>query len=172
MCKKIRLPILVSNMNLYCKVCTKRSLGKCSIHMVCKEGQFDVVMVMWRLLLSIWMLNMRVEWLTLICLNLKIGNKYITCTVTRYSRGEIIVEWRREREEFVKPDQREISMTLCWIIDAPILNLVPETHSGLSCYCLVLKLPFQSESHSCKGILIIRMIKSHPMNIIIPIWHK
>ena len=95
-----------------------------------------------------------------------------TCTVTTYSRGEIIVEWRREREEFVKPDQREISMTLCWIIDAPILNLVPETHSGLSCYCLVLKLPFQSESHSCKGILIIRMIKSHPMNIIIPIWRK
>ena len=40
------------------------------------------------------------------------------------------VDYCRVEEEFVKPDQREISMTLCWIIDAPILNLVPETHSG------------------------------------------
>ena len=32
-------------MNLYCKVCTKRTLGIYSFHMVCKEGQFDVVMV-------------------------------------------------------------------------------------------------------------------------------
>ena len=60
----------IFDLNFYSKVSKNRSKWKTPFHMICKEGQLDVVKIrLWmtklKLLVLIWMLNMWIDWLIL-----------------------------------------------------------------------------------------------------------